>query len=379
MAVQQESLDNLAEGIAVFGGDGRLKLSNPAYARIWSLRQEDLNGEPHLVELVEKMKHFFDYGDDWEGFKRETIAGTLERAAGNGRLERVDGSVVEFSSVPLPDGAVLTSFLDVTDSVRVEQALRERNAALEAADRLKSEFIANVSYQLRTPLNAIMGFAEILANQYFGPLNERQLEYSRAVLDSGQRLLLLINDILDLATVEAGYMVLERAPVDIPAMLGSVIGLTRDWARKQNLKLDVDYADDIGTIDADEKRLKQAIFNLISNAIKFTPPGGRILVSAERIGGSFVLAVTDTGIGIPAADQERVFGRFERANPQARQTGAGLGLSLVKSFIELHGGRVEIDSRLNEGTCIRCILPARSTSEALAAISAALRPSKDAG
>ena len=258
MAVQQESLDNLAEGIAVFGGDGRLKLSNPAYARIWNLRQEDLNGEPHLVELVEKMKHFFDYGDDWEGFKRETIAGTLERAAGNGRLERVDGSVVEFSSVPLPDGAVLTSFLDVTDSVRVEQALRERNAALEAADRLKSEFIANVSYQLRTPLNAIMGFAEILANQYFGPLNERQLEYSRAVLDSGQRLLLLINDILDLATVEAGYMVLERAPVDIPAMLGSVIGLTRDWARKQNLKLDVDYADDIGTIDADEKRLKQA-------------------------------------------------------------------------------------------------------------------------
>ena len=135
----------------------------------------------------------------------------------------------------------------------------------------------------------------------------------------------------------------------------------------------MDYADDIGTIDADEKRLKQAIFNLISNAIKFTPPGGRILVSAERIGGSFVLAVTDTGIGIPAADQERVFGRFERANPQARQTGAGLGLSLVKSFIELHGGRVEIDSRLNEGTCIRCILPARSTSEALAAISVALR------
>jgi signal transduction histidine kinase len=359
MAVQQESLDNLAEGIAVFGGDGRLKLSNPSYARIWRLRQEDLNGEPHLVELVEKMKDFFDYGNDWDGFKNESIASTLERTARNGRIERADGSVVEFSSVPLPDGAVLTSFLDVTDSVRVEQALRERNAALEAADRLKSEFIANVSYQLRTPLNAIMGFAEILANQYFGELNERQLEYSRAVLDSGQRLLLLINDILDLATVEAGYMVLERAPVDIPAMLGSVLNLTRDWARKQNLKLEVEHADDIGTIDADEKRLKQAVFNLISNAIKFTPPGGRILVSAERVGGSFVLAVSDTGIGIPAADQERVFGRFERANPQARQTGAGLGLSLVKSFIELHGGRVEIESRMNEGTCIRCILPVR--------------------
>lgn len=364
MAVQQESLDNLAEGIAVFGGDGRLKLSNPAYARIWRLRPEDLNGEPHLVELVEKMKDFFDFGNDWDGFKNESIASTLERAARNGRIERADGPVVEFSSVPLPDGAVLTSFLDVTDSVRVEQALRERNAALEAADRLKAEFIANVSYQLRTPLNAIMGFAEILANQYFGELNDRQLEYSRAVLDSGQRLLLLINDILDLATVEAGFMVLERAPVDIPALLGSVLNLTRDWARKQNLKLEIEHADDIGTIEADEKRLKQAVFNLISNAIKFTPPGGRILVSAERVGGSFVLAVSDTGIGIPAADQERVFGRFERANPQARQTGAGLGLSLVKSFIELHGGRVEIESRVNEGTCIRCILPVRANAAA---------------
>jgi signal transduction histidine kinase len=356
MAVQQESLDNLAEGIAVFGGDGRLKLSNPAYARIWNLRSDDLMGEPHVVELIEKMKSFFDYGDDWQGFKEDTIGNTLDRTPRSGRIERSDGSVIEFANVPLPDGAVLNSFLDVTDSVRVEQALRERNAALETADRLKAEFIANVSYQLRTPLNAIMGFAEILVNRYFGELNERQLDYCRAILESGQRLLLLINDILDLATVEAGFMVLERSAVDIRALLDSVVDLTREWARKQQLELEISCPADIGTVEADEKRLKQALFNLISNAIKFTPPGGRIVLSAQRTDDAVALCVSDTGIGIPPADQERVFGRFERTNPQARQAGAGLGLSLVKSFVELHGGHVDIESRVNKGTRIRCTL-----------------------
>ncbi|HSK39725.1 MAG TPA: ATP-binding protein [Arenibaculum sp.] len=366
MAVQQETLDNLAEGIAVFGGDGRLKLSNPAYARIWHLSRSDLAGEPHVVELIEKMKTFFDYGDDWIGFKDEMIGNTLDRTARSGRIERTDGSVIEFANVPLPDGAVLNSFLDVTDTSRVEQALRERNAALETADRLKAEFIANVSYQLRTPLNAIMGFSEILVNEYFGTLNERQAEYCRAVLDSGNRLLLLINDILDLATVEAGFMSLDRAPVDVPHLLHGIADLTRDWALKQDLRIEVDCDEGLGAIDADERRLKQALFNLISNSIKFTPPGGRIIVSGRRQDDWIVLTVEDTGIGIPQADQNRVFERFERTNAHTRQVGVGLGLSLVKSLVELHGGRIEIDSRVNEGTLIRCLLPARPASLAVA-------------
>lgn len=362
MAVQQETLDNLAEGIAVFGGDGRLKLSNPAYARIWKLDGAELIGEPHVVELFERMKDFFDYGDDWEGFKDEMVGNTLERTTRSGRIERADGSVIEFANVPLPDGAVLNSFLDVTDSVRVEQALRERNAALETADRLKAEFLANVSYQLRTPLNAIMGFAEILANEYFGPLNERQREYCTAVLDSGRRLLLLINDILDLATVEAGFLVLERNAVDLAALLRSVAGLTRDWAHKQNLRIEIEHDETLGRIEADEKRLKQALFNLISNSIKFTPPGGSIVLSGRRRDGWVELAVKDTGVGISPDDQHRVFERFERANAHTRQAGAGLGLSLVKSLIELHGGRIEIESRVNEGTVIRCLLPTGTES-----------------
>ena len=198
-------------------------------------------------------------------------ANILDRTARSGRFERKDGSVVEFANIPLPDGAVLNSYLDVTDSVRVEQALRASNEALETADRMKSEFIANVSYQLRTPLNAIMGFSEILTNQYFGPLKERQMEYSRNVLDSSQGLLALINDILDLATIEAGYMELERTEVDVNQMLTGMITLTRDLAHKNNLQLELDCPADIGTIQADEKRIKQALFNLITNAVKFTP------------------------------------------------------------------------------------------------------------
>src|SRR5213078_974475 len=161
--------------------------------------------------------------------------------------------------VPLPDGNVLLSYLDVTDSTRVERALRERNEALETAGRLKSEFIANVSYELRTPLNAIIGFAEILANQYFGPLTPRQLDYSRGILDSSHRLMALINDILDLATIEAGYMALETGRVEIGDMLEAVMVLTRERARSQNLSLTLACPPDIGALEADERRLKQAL------------------------------------------------------------------------------------------------------------------------
>src|SRR5208282_6626698 len=161
------------------------------------------------------------------------------------RVDRRDGSRLQAVTVPLPDGNMLLSYLDVTDSSRVEQALRERTEALETAGRLKSEFIANVSYQLRTPLNAIGGFAEILANQYFGELNPRQMEYSRGILESAQKLSSLINDILDLATIEAGYLQLETAPVDIHALMSAVMALAHERARNQGIALEFDCPADL--------------------------------------------------------------------------------------------------------------------------------------
>lgn len=365
IAVQKETLDNLYEAVAVIGGDGRLQLSNPAFGRVWQLGDDDLATAPHISELVEWMREFLDHGD-WETTKADHINLLTDREGQSGRLERADGSVVDFATVALPDGAMLLSYVDVSDTHRVEQFLRERNEALETADRLKSEFIANVSYELRTPLNTIVGFSEILTGEYFGGLNERQAEYGAGIYESSQRLLSLIDDILDLATIESGHMSLELETVDVHALLDSVLGLTRERVLRKSLKLDFDCPEDIGLILADERRLKQALFNILSNSVKFTPEEGEITVSARRVEDNIIVTFTDTGIGIPEEDQARVFGRFERGDqPEARRTGVGLGLSLVQSFIKLHGGDVELESAPGVGTKVVCRLPARRAEEEL--------------
>jgi len=363
-AVQRETINNLHEGIVVFGSDGRLKLSNPAYARLWGLSPEDLADGPHVADLAEKTKRYFARFGDWSRVKSKVISQVIEPESHSDQFERADGSVLTYACVPLPDGACLMSYLDVTDSARVERALRDRNEALEMAGHLKTEFIANVSYELRTPLNVIIGFSEILARNYFGPLNEKQNEYTQGILDSSQRLLALINDILDLASIEAGHMRLEVAPVELRRLLEGVVSLAGGRARELGLTLSLDCADDLGVLIADERRLKQAMFNLVSNAIKFTPSGGTVTVSGRREAvepaDEVVLEVSDTGSGIAEAYHERVFEKFYRVDPQARESGTGLGLSLVKNLIELHGGRVEFVSHPDRGTRVACRLPTRA-------------------
>jgi signal transduction histidine kinase len=355
--VQRETLDNLHEGVAVIGGDGRLKLFNPAYCRIWGFDPERLADSPPLADLVEQWRRFFPLAGDWEVRRARLMGELAERRPSRGVMTRGDGTAIEYSSVPLPDGATLFTYVDVTDRLRVETVLRERNIALETADRLKTEFIANVSYELRTPLNTILGFAEILANQYFGELTPRQLEYSRGILESSHRLLALINDILDLATIEAGYMALERIDTELHGLLANVLSLMRERARNQQLSLLFDCAPNIGALSIDPRRIKQALFNLLSNAFKFTPPGGTVTLAARREAGEVLFTVSDTGVGIPEQDQARVFDRFERATKFGRHSGAGLGLSLVKSFVELHGGRVDMSSIEGQGTTVVCHLP----------------------
>ncbi|HEY4471108.1 MAG TPA: ATP-binding protein [Stellaceae bacterium] len=353
--VRRATLDHLFEGIAVYGSDGRLKLHNPAYLALWDLSENDLAGEPHIGEILEKTRVLLDDGSDWSARKEKIISKVTAHELASGPVYRKDGSMLQEATVPLPDGDVLVTYLDVTDTARYERVLRERNEALETAGRLKSEFIANVSHELRTPLNAVIGFADILTNQYFGDLNPRQLDYSRGILQGSQQLLGLINDILDLATIEAGYMVLETGRVEILEMLKTVLALTRERARSRGLDIELSCPLEIGAIAADERRLKQALFNLISNAIKFTPPGGAIRIEAERRENELLLTVADTGIGIPLSDQARMLEKFERGTPRS---GAGLGLSLVRSLVELHAGSVTIDSAEGRGTTITCRLPA---------------------
>ncbi len=362
IAVQRETLNKLHEAVTVFGADGRLKLWNPAAAAMWSLSNTDSTLDSHIGDLLEHTRQYFPSVDDWERRKQHLILSVTEPEPRSGRLERTDGMVIDFSCVPLPDGGCLLGYIDVSDSVRVQRALEERNLALQHADRLKSDFIANVSYELRTPLNAIIGFTEILDKTYFGPLNERQIEYVNGILQASNHLMTLINDILDLATIEAGYLELELAPLDVHDALANLLNAFRNRAADLKLTLNFDCPDDIGSIIADEKRLRQAIYNLITNAVQYTPEGGAITLSARREAEHLTILVTDTGVGIPPEDVERLFNKFERGDQGARESGAGLGLALVKSLIELHGGEISVSGGDGEGAKIECRLPLAAQS-----------------
>lgn len=358
MAVQQETIDSLREGIAVFGEDGRLRLSNTSFAKIWNRTPEELTSTTHISKLVDKIKGMFDE-QSWPAVQKTILNNGLEREPRRGRIQRKDGMILEYSIMPLPDGNILNAYSDITNTVKVEQALLEKNAALEEAERLKTDFLANVSYQLRTPLNAIMGFAEMLNQQYFGKLNERQLEYTTSMIEAGQRLVSLINDILDLSTIEAGYLKLYPSEINVLEMMQSVSALTEEWARKQRLEIDIRCQDPRLTITADERRIKQVLLNLISNAFNHSPQGGKVTLSAEKSGDFVVLGIRDTGLGIPAADISRIFTPFDKISSRKvqRRSGAGLGLALVKSIIELHGGKVSVESKEGVGTFVSCRIP----------------------
>jgi len=355
-AVQRETLDNLFEAVAVFGGDGRLKLNNPAFLHLWDLDGKTVGQEFHVAAFAERMNGRIADGE--AGRHPVTAARLMKREPGGGRLSRTDGSVIEYATVPLPDGAVLLSFLNVTDSAQVEAALRQRAEALDEANRLKSAFIANVSYEIRTPLTTLIGFAEVLAEEYFGELNRRQKEYCLGILETSQNLMTVVSDILDLASIEAGIMSLELDTVDIHGLLAGTLKLVRERSRLKGLRVEFDCPPDIGWIVADERRLRQVFFNLMSNAVRLTPARGRVGLAARKANDEVVVSVTDTGPGMSEDQIRRAVQPFDRgAEAEADGGGAGLGLSLVTRFVELHAGRVEIRSSPGRGTTVTCRLP----------------------
>ncbi len=249
-------------------------------------------------------------------------------------------------------------FLDVTERHLAESAVLRSKAAAESANLAKSRFLANMSHELRTPLNAIIGFSEILSDKTFGALNERQLKYSNNILNSGRHLLQLINDILDLAKVEAGRVELVRHTFAAAKALRDVQTVVKTLAAKKSISLEIEAEADLPALFADEAKFKQVLYNLLSNAIKFTPDGGKVTVTAalqseagENSGQAIREAVADTGIGIAAQDQERVFKEFEQVDSSygRRQQGTGLGLALTKRLIEMHGGRIWLESDGVEG------------------------------
>ena len=240
---------------------------------------------------------------------------------------------------------------------------------IEAANRNKSEFLANMSHELRTPLNAIIGFSEVLKDEMFGELNDKQREYLEDIHSSGQHLLALINDILDLSKVEAGRMELDLARFDLAALLDNSLVLVRERAGRHGLKLQLDAEPGIGEWVADERKVKQVVINLLSNAVKFTPEGGSVTLRARRVDAGVEVAVIDTGVGIAESDQALVFEEFRQAGGDhlGKSEGTGLGLSLAKRFVELHGGSIRVESAPGLGSTFAFSLPERTMDEGHAA------------
>jgi signal transduction histidine kinase len=244
------------------------------------------------------------------------------------------------------------------ENARLFHEIEDKSRQLEAASRHKSEFLANMSHELRTPLNAIIGFSEVLGERMFGELNEKQEEYLKDIHASGQHLLSLINDILDLSKIEAGRMELELTEFNLPATLDNALTLVRERAGRHGIALHMTVDDRVEHVQADERKIKQVILNLLSNAIKFTPEEGRIDVRAVPGDGIIEVSVSDTGVGIAPEDQEAVFEEFRQVGPSAaKQEGTGLGLALCRKFIELHGGTIRVTSAVGAGSTFTFRLP----------------------
>ncbi len=361
-AVQRHTIDNLQEAVAVFGSDGRMKLYNAPFITLWGLDNDAVDAEPHLSEIVEHMRDPDEDDETWDTRRQGVLATLTQRRNHHERFARANGDVFDVVSVPLPDGAVLISYRDITDEATIQNALQARADTLEETDRLKSKFIADISYEVRTPLTTIKGFSEILGAEYFGELSARQNEYVHGIQSTADTLMTVIADILELAAIESGAAALDKDAVDLHALLAQAMGLVHERARHKDLHISFDVPTDIGWISADERRLKQVVFNLLSNAVRFTPARGGIRLSADRNHDDISITVADTGVGIPQADIERIFQKFAKGDqPDGEPDGAGLGLAMVKSFVELHGGTVDVKSSSNRGTTVVCKLPAAGT------------------
>jgi signal transduction histidine kinase len=245
-------------------------------------------------------------------------------------------------------------------NARLFREIADKSRQLEAVSRHKSEFLANMSHELRTPLNAIIGFSEVLAEKMFGDVNDKQAEYLQDILESGRHLLSLINDILDLSKIEAGHMELEAAGFHLPSAIDNALTLVRERATRRGITLGSTIDERLGLIRGDERKVKQVLLNLLSNALKFTPESGRIDVGAALRGELAEVSVADTGIGIAPADQETVFEEFRQVGAaEKRAEGTGLGLALSRKFVELHGGKIWVRSELGHGSTFTFTLPLR--------------------
>jgi signal transduction histidine kinase len=352
--VQQATLDKLSDAVVVFGSNGRLRLHNEAFARSWNVAEEDLDegvNFERVVELCTPRLHDIAFWQELKG--RVGDPDPEARAPTAGEIRNALGRIVAWQTRPLPDGATLIAFADITDARQLEGALADKEAALDSAERLKREFVGNVSYELRTPLTTIIGYSELL-DRMGEAIPERGRSHLGAVRQAAVQLGRSIDDVLDIAAIDAEEMALEMGDVRVGALLTEVAERWKVMAEaaKVTLALEGD-PDDIGLIRGDNRRLVQTLDHLVENALRQTPPGGVVTLSAMRSAGEVRLAVRDTGRGVPFHVQAHIFDRFVGRD----RGGPGLGLALVKALVELHGGWVALESEPGHGSTFTCHLP----------------------
>lgn len=357
MRVQQETLENMTEGVVVFGSDGRLKLHNPAFVSLWGLEGRMVGEMPHIEDVSGWCAETTVNSNQWTVLLHHVTDVADSREEETGRLSKTSGETIEYAVMPLPDGATLMTFTNITGAVNIEKALRERNEALIEADRLKDDFIQHVSYELRTPLTSVIGFAELMSNQASGGLNAKQADYVEAILSSSQSLLSVVDNILDLASIDAGTLSLTFEEVDLRTLSETTLDALKERIAEAGVKVELEMDDGIASLRADPQRMRQILFNLLSNAIGFSEPGASITLAYRDERDYVALSVIDEARGIPPEDVSAIFDRFMTRTHGTRHRGAGLGLSLVKSLVELHGGSVDVESRVGEGTKVTCRFP----------------------
>jgi signal transduction histidine kinase len=359
LRVRAATFDNLYEAIGVFASDGRLYTWNRRFLEDWELEEEWLSTHPRVDELVPAMARKLVNPTTAAQIREMVRQTTNERQSSSGRVSMTDGRHFQFAAVPLPDGNALFTMVDVTDSTRIEAALRERAHALEEADRVKTDFVANMSYELRTPLTSIGGFGELLGGGYAGELTPKARDYVSAILESVERLSKLINDVLDLTTGDTRGVALEKERVDIAGLCRAAVETARPRASEKAQKLDVEISPSAGHVFGDARRLRESVEHVLQNAIAYTDRKGRISLAADGDKKQAVIRISDNGSGIDAQDLPRVFNRFDRvAEAGVRGEAAlGLGLPLTQQFIEAHGGTVELESKKGEGTIVILTIP----------------------
>lgn len=355
LRVRTATFDNLFEALGVFAADGRLQLWNNRFRQLWGFDEAFVTGHPRVDALAKEAGARLANPGRAVLIAELVRAATVERQQRGATIEFRDGRYFEVAAVPLPDGNALFTMLDISDRRRVENALRERNEALEAADRVKTAFVANMSYELRTPLTSIQGFAEMLRGGYAGELSPSGIEYTEAILDSVVRLGDLIDDVLDL-TRQDGAMV--REPVDLELAAGAAAEAVAPAAQAKRIELAVDVLGSAGSVQGDPRRIRQAIEHLLRNAVAGTPDKGRVLLHIDGTDERARIVVSDNGPGMARALAAKAFERF--AQPGISRSGdraLGLGLPLARQFVEAHGGTIELVSEPGQGTMVTVELP----------------------